>query len=364
MIVVRSHMPARHVVPPFGHEVRAKSEHVLTAAVLPPRPRSLHSNAHQSLCRCLHCTTSNGKTRTPRSGVVHQPRIELVPEIANRIRQRFRNGFLLFLALVPPATQSSKDASDLKKSAIATFDARTSYDSYPVHGQVRELDEMFEDGAGRRYLHPPGRPNDREKEIPWLEPPNPVTTGPIGGKDSRDDEPIAEGEVQEVTGTVWPFEQPELAVAALEPTELERPDPEWGTHVGVASGRKFFLREISLPLERRSLKDVEVTREGIDRVRHHVRRFGIHEHNERMLARLEGIIRGHLSFTEFDVRFYTHELRELERYEAAGWPDGVPDSRDERHRLWNNEHTATLEGSDSTLTSLRSTTRTQNDDDR
>lgn len=58
---------------------------------------------------------------------------------------------------------------DTKKSAIVTFDGRTDADSYPVHGQVRELNEKFTDGDGRRYLHPPGRPNDREKEIPWID---------------------------------------------------------------------------------------------------------------------------------------------------------------------------------------------------
>lgn len=66
--------------------------------------------------------------------------------------------------------RDEEGVDDLKKSAVVTFDARTDQDSYPVHGQVRELEEMFEDGDGRRYLHPPGRPNDREKEIPWLEP--------------------------------------------------------------------------------------------------------------------------------------------------------------------------------------------------
>ena len=150
-------------------------------------------------------------------------------------------------------------------------------------------------------------------------------------------------EFEEVEGTVWPFEQPELSVAALDPLELSEPDPEWGTHTGAVTGRPFFLAEISLPLKRQSLEGVAVTREGIDRVRHHVGRFGAHPHNEGMLARLEGILAGDLSFTEFDVRFYTHELRELERFEAAGWPDGLPESSDERHRLWNNEHTATLE---------------------
>ncbi len=57
----------------------------------------------------------------------------------------------------------------LKKSAIAFFDARTDEDSFPVHGQVRELEANFVDGDGRRFLHPPGRPNDREKEIPWID---------------------------------------------------------------------------------------------------------------------------------------------------------------------------------------------------
>ncbi|HEU4411173.1 MAG TPA: hypothetical protein VFS43_38325 [Polyangiaceae bacterium] len=56
---------------------------------------------------------------------------------------------------------------DLKKKLIETFDARTAEDSYPAHGQVRELEGLFEDGAGRQYLHPPGRPNDRGVQIPW-----------------------------------------------------------------------------------------------------------------------------------------------------------------------------------------------------
>lgn len=53
------------------------------------------------------------------------------------------------------------------KTAVATFDSRTDDDSVPVHGQVLRLDEPFVDGDGRQYLHPPGRPNDREVEIPW-----------------------------------------------------------------------------------------------------------------------------------------------------------------------------------------------------
>lgn len=90
-----------------------------------------------------------------------------------------------------------------KKTAIATFDARTDTDSFPVHGQVLEVDEPFVDGDGREYLHPPGRPHDREKEIPYFEdaPPNleqgpPQTRGDQGGDDSADGsgEMLSEGD--------------------------------------------------------------------------------------------------------------------------------------------------------------------------
>lgn len=44
----------------------------------------------------------------------------------------------------------------------AHFDDRTGWDSYQVHGQVRRMEEPFEDGEGRLYMVPPNRPNDRE----------------------------------------------------------------------------------------------------------------------------------------------------------------------------------------------------------
>jgi len=56
---------------------------------------------------------------------------------------------------------------DMGKKILATFDQRTALDSMAVHGQVRRLEEYFMDGAGRQYLHPPARPNDRETIVPW-----------------------------------------------------------------------------------------------------------------------------------------------------------------------------------------------------
>jgi len=57
---------------------------------------------------------------------------------------------------------------EVKKKIVAHFDSRTAPDSVAVHGQVRELEQSFLDGAGRSYLQPPGRPNDRETIIPWF----------------------------------------------------------------------------------------------------------------------------------------------------------------------------------------------------
>lgn len=61
------------------------------------------------------------------------------------------------------------DMPDVRKKIVAIFDNRTAEDSVAVHGQVRKLDESFRDGAGRVYLRPPARPNDRETLIPWRE---------------------------------------------------------------------------------------------------------------------------------------------------------------------------------------------------
>jgi hypothetical protein len=52
-----------------------------------------------------------------------------------------------------------------RKKLVATRDDRVGSDSIFVDGQVRELDEPFEDNEGRVYQHPPNRPNDREVEV-------------------------------------------------------------------------------------------------------------------------------------------------------------------------------------------------------
>ena len=56
------------------------------------------------------------------------------------------------------------------KKLVATFDAVTANDSRMLHGQTRRLKELFTDVAGgRKFAHPPNRPNDRETVVGWRE---------------------------------------------------------------------------------------------------------------------------------------------------------------------------------------------------
>lgn len=54
------------------------------------------------------------------------------------------------------------EEDEWRKMLEATFDRRTGKDSRFVHHQVRRFDEPFKDNEGRKYQHPPNRPNDRE----------------------------------------------------------------------------------------------------------------------------------------------------------------------------------------------------------
>lgn len=63
--------------------------------------------------------------------------------------------------------EMQQEFPDAQKKILAIMDLRTARDSIAVHGQVREFNDEFIDGAGRRYQYPPARPNDRETVIPW-----------------------------------------------------------------------------------------------------------------------------------------------------------------------------------------------------
>jgi hypothetical protein len=121
-------------------------------------------------------------------GVVSLAARETAPGVVQRIREgKFPDG--LFKAkkywaerIVRTETAHAYNAAsfsslqglkaageDVRKKIVAVFDNRTAPDSVAVHGQIRELDQPFMDGAGRVYQYPPARPNDREVVIGWYD---------------------------------------------------------------------------------------------------------------------------------------------------------------------------------------------------
>lgn len=58
-------------------------------------------------------------------------------------------------------------------------------------------------------------------------------------------------------------------------------------------------------------------------VKAHLARFESVEANRKMINRLEKIKDGEIKPTDWDKRFYTHEIREYRRYKNLGIEDGV-----------------------------------------
>jgi len=119
-------------------------------------------------------------------------------------------------------------------------------------------------------------------------------------------------------------------------------NPERLTHSGgrgPASNRPFDPDNAGGPIRKSDWRTANIDESGLSDVRTHVGRFDDDPANAAMINRLERINRGELDPTDYDLRYYTHEMRELERYRNLGIPDGI----DPGYDVWNNAHTATLE---------------------
>lgn len=140
--------------------------------------------------------------------------------------------------------------------------------------------------------------------------------------------------------TVFPSESgiPPLLVVFSSPYE-------GGEQTGEHSGRAFNPKETGgsiLELDwAPATATATATLEGASIVRLHISKFPESAGNKVMLDRLEKILRGDLESTDTDKRFYTHELREFERFRALGYGD--TERPDPDSPVWNNVHTATLE---------------------
>lgn len=113
------------------------------------------------------------------------------------------------------------------------------------------------------------------------------------------------------------------------------------TTKGEYSGRMYNPDHAGGPTQNLDWTTASVSQEGIDLVKLHTGRFEPSDANRIMIDRLEKILHGEITITDVDKRFYTHEIRELERYRALGITDGV--APDDEGATWNNTHAATLE---------------------
>ncbi|WP_244880028.1 S-type pyocin domain-containing protein [Pectobacterium betavasculorum] len=121
-------------------------------------------------------------------------------------------------------------------------------------------------------------------------------------------------------------------------------NPYGGTEKGKYSKRYYNPEKAGGSILELDWKNVKVDRAGVDNVKLHTGRFKASVENKVMIERLENILNGQITITDTDKRFYTHELRELERYRNLGIKDGeVPSSIQEESSVWNDTHTATLE---------------------
>ncbi|PHM35619.1 Hcp family T6SS protein CtsH2 [Xenorhabdus mauleonii] len=127
-------------------------------------------------------------------------------------------------------------------------------------------------------------------------------------------------------------------VAGIPPIYVYMNCPYGGTEKGKYSGRSYDPTKAGGSVQDLDWRNIEITQEGIDKVKLHTSRFDESVENQIMIERLEKILSGEIPITDYDRRFYTHETRELERYRALGVPDGANDLI-----TWNNAHTATLE---------------------
>ncbi|WP_261120568.1 S-type pyocin domain-containing protein, partial [Serratia ficaria] len=188
---------------------------------------------------------------------------------------------------------------------------------------------------------------------------NPVSTGPAapshtGNGSPAPSTPVHTGtnvrQADSIVVTTFPADvvqdlqdfilwQPDATEVGVEAIYVMVSKPYGETNAkGKYSGRDYNTDKAGGPIQNLDWKGASIDRAGVDKVKLHTGRFGESPDNKVMIDRLEKILKGELQATDTDKRFYTHEIRELERYRALGVSDGVSDDS-----VWNSAHTATLE---------------------
>jgi hypothetical protein len=109
--------------------------------------------------------------------------------------------------------------------------------------------------------------------------------------------------------------------------------------IGRYSKRSFDINNCGGEILNLNWKDSKISKSGIEIVKKHLSRFDEVTCNKKMIVRLEKIEKAEIQITDWDKRFYTHEIREYERYKALNIKDGELTE----YNVYNNLHSATLE---------------------
>ncbi|MDE1167329.1 MAG: S-type pyocin domain-containing protein [Pseudomonas sp.] len=134
------------------------------------------------------------------------------------------------------------------------------------------------------------------------------------------------------------------ADSGLQPVYVMFNSPYKGADTkGEYSGRLFNPDKAGGAIQSLDWKQASITKEGIDLVVLHISRFSNSADNVVMIDRLNKILAGNLAASDTDLRYYTHEIRELERYRNLGVKDRTDPSETDDGETWNNAHAATLE---------------------
>ncbi|WP_423204924.1 S-type pyocin domain-containing protein [Pseudomonas kribbensis] len=243
-----------------------------------------------------------------------------------------------------PVTLGSSTMGDKVEFVVVTTDGAT----VPAHVPVRAARfdasknvyvSTASDTKGPTLTWTPlVQPQDTSTNLPLADTDPPVYDGAEVVPDEGRIDPFPELDRYGFGGfiTVFPIESgiPPLYVVFSSPYE-------GGVEGGEHSGRAFNPEKTGGPILDLEWSPVTATSEGASTVRLHISRFPESAANKVMIDRLEKIISGEIEITDTDKRFYTHELRELERFRALGYGDN--ERPDPNSPVWNNVHTATLE---------------------
>ncbi|MHC8345112.1 S-type pyocin domain-containing protein [Pseudomonas sp. RT6P73] len=180
-------------------------------------------------------------------------------------------------------------------------------------------------------------PGNSSTERPVVHPDAPTYSGaPIIPLKGRVDLHPALGEEWDKFVVVFPDD------SGIAPLYVVVSSPYEGAKIkGTYSGRYFNPDQAGDPILDLNWRTAIITQEGINAVKLHIARLDQSDANDIMIQRLEKIIRQQSLTTDTDLRYYTHEIRELERFRALGLRDDFKPDKDSP--IWNNAHTATLE---------------------